>query len=292
MENELNANWIKVDLAASTGAVRHGASGFLYGLGNAGIPSANVLAPLKPQVAAQKPEGGLQHPNGDALDAAATYQAAGGREIQIYIQDAYANWPYEQLGLDDLLAKVERILSEVMASPYRSLFSLVPFNEPDQIWYNLGDRRQALLDDWNRVVRHIKAIDPAVRIVGPNFARYDSRFYRDFLASASQAGCLPDVISWHELNDDFFKDWSARYADYRASEHSLGIAPREICINEYARIQGDLGNPGKLIQWVARLENSKVDGCLAYWTDAGSLNNLVTRDNYNRATGGWWLYKW
>ena len=84
----LRSRQLLVDLSASTGAVRHGASGFLYGLGNAGIPSANVLAPLKPQVAAQKPEGGLQHPNGDALDVAATYQAAGGREIQIYLQDA------------------------------------------------------------------------------------------------------------------------------------------------------------------------------------------------------------
>ena len=59
-----------VDLSANTGALKHGATGFLYGLGNDGIPSANMLAPLKPQVAAQKPEGGLQHPNGDALNVA------------------------------------------------------------------------------------------------------------------------------------------------------------------------------------------------------------------------------
>jgi hypothetical protein len=41
---------------------------------------------------------------------------------------------------------------------------------------------------------------------------------------------------------------------------------------------------------VSRFENSKVDGCLAYWTTAGGLNDLVTRNN--QATGGWWLYKW
>jgi hypothetical protein len=33
-----------------------------------------------------------------------------------------------------------------------------------------------------------------------------------------------------------------------------------------------------------------VDGCLAYWTTAGGLNDLVTHNN--QATGGWWLYKW
>ena len=100
------------------------------------------------------------------------------------------------------------------------------------------------------------------------------------------------MISWHELGDDFFGGWDERYADYRASERALGIPPREICINEYSRIQGDLGVPGRLVQWIARFENSKVDACLAYWTDAGSLNNLVTRDNYNKATGAWWLYHW
>ena len=283
---------LKVDLAARGGAVKHGATGFLYGLGNDGIPSANMLAPLLPQVAAQKPQGGAQHPNGDALDVAHTYQSAGGREIQIYLQDDYANWPYEQLGLEDYLARVARITREVKDRPDRELFSFVPLNEPDQIWYNKDDRRQALLDDFRAISRTIKAVHPAARIVGPNFARYDFSFYREFLAFAWEHDCLPDVISWHELGDDFFAGWDERYADYRASESALGIPPREICINEYCRIKGDLSVPGRLVQWIARFENSKVDACLAYWTDAGSLNNLVTRDNYNKATGAWWLYHW
>ena len=179
---------LRVDLAARSGPVRHGAAGFLYGLGNDGIPSANVLAPLKPQVAAQKPQGGAQHPNGDALDVAHTYQSAGGREIQIYLQDDYANWPYEKLGMEDYLARVARITREVIDSPARDLFSFVPLNEPDQIWYNKADRRQALLDDFWAITRTIKAVHPAARIVGPNFARYDSAFYREFLAFALKHG--------------------------------------------------------------------------------------------------------
>ena len=283
---------LHIDLAAHSGAVKHGATGFLYGLGNDGIPSANMLAPLKPQVAAQKPEGGAQHPNGDALDVANLYQAAGGREIQIYLQDDYPNWPYDNLGLEDYLARVARITQQVKDSPNRELFSFVPLNEPDQIWYNKSERRQALLDDWVSIVRAIKAVHPAARIVGPNFAHYDSSFYREFLAFTREHDCLPDVISWHELQNDFFDGWEQRYEDYRASERSLDIPAREICINEYCRIKGDLAVPGRLVQWIARFENSKVDACLAYWTDAGSLNNLVTRDNYNKASGAWWLYRW
>jgi hypothetical protein len=89
----------------------------LYGLGKAEIPSVNTLAPLKPQVAAQKPEGGLQHPNGDALNVSETYKAADGREIEIYIQDVYPSWPYDSLGINDYLRKVEQVVSQAIASP-------------------------------------------------------------------------------------------------------------------------------------------------------------------------------
>lgn len=281
-----------IDLASATGAVKHGAAGFLYGLGNAGIPSVNLLAPLKPQVAAQKPEGGGQHPNGDALDVSDTYRAAGGKEIEIYLQDIYPDWPYPYLGFEDYLQKVEGVVRQTLASPNRSLFAYVPFNEPDQIWYNTSDKKQAFFADWQRLYQNIKALDPAARIVGPNFARYDSAVYKDFLTFAQRHHCLPEVISWHELEADFFAAWYERYADYRNSEARLGIPAREICINEYGRRSGDLGLPGQLVQWIARFENSKVDACLAYWTTAGCLDDLVTRDNYNQATGAWWLYKW
>jgi hypothetical protein len=283
---------LKIDLAHTSGAVKHGAVGFLYGLGNDGIPSVNMLAPMKPQVAAQKPEGGLQHPNGDALDVSGTYLSAGGREIEIYLQDVYASWPYETLGLDDYLARIDPIIRQVAAHPNHSMFSYVPFNEPDQIWYNTSDKKEAFFAGWKSACEKIKAIDPTARIVGPNLANYHSGFYRDFLAYASANNCLPEVISWHELNDAFFGGWYSRYEDYRSIERDLGIPAKDICINEYARISGDLGIPGRLVQWIARFENSKVDACLAYWTSAGCLNNLVARDTDNKATGGWWLYKW
>ena len=141
--------------------------------------------------------------------------------------------------------------------------------------------------------RTIRAIDPTARIVGPNFANYDSDFYRDFLAfdPAERLPAGGDLLARTERR--IFQRLVTRAWRITAGiERSLGIPPREICINEYSRITGDLGNPGKLVQWIARFEHSKVDACLAYWTDAGSLNNLVTRDNYNRASGAWWLYRW
>ncbi|GGN63241.1 hypothetical protein GCM10010112_22330 [Actinoplanes lobatus] len=277
-----------VDLATGTGALRYGATGFLYGLGDEGIPDETMLAALKPQVAAQKAPDGLQHPNGDALKIAPMFKRAGGRDIQIYMQDIYQQWPYENLGIADYLAKVDTMTRKVVADPYRSSYVYVPFNEPDAIWY--GGNLNGLLTDWKTVFQRIRSIDPGARIAGPNFASYRSADLRTFLTYARDNGVLPDVMAWHELGDDFFTSWHLHYADYRAIETSLGISARPITINEYGRISGDLGVPGNLVQFVAKFENSKVDGCLAYWTTAGGLNDLVTRNN--QATGGWWLHKW
>ncbi|MEV4115104.1 CBM35 domain-containing protein [Nonomuraea sp. NPDC049695] len=282
------ASQLVVDLAAQTGALRYGATGFLYGLGDEGIPNETMLAALKPQVTAQKAPDGLQHPNGDALKVAPMFKRAGGRDIQIYMQDVYKQWPYENLGINDYLAKVDTMVRKVVADPYRTSYVYVPFNEPDQIWY--GGNLTGFMNDYRTVYRRIRSIDPGARIAGPNFASYRSADLRTFLQFARDNSVLPDVTTWHELGNDFFTSWNAHYSDYRAIESSLGISPRSITINEYGRSSGDLGVPGNLVQFVAKFENSKVDGCLAYWTTAGGLNDLVTRNN--QATGGWWLYKW
>ena len=277
-----------VDLAVNTGALRYGATGFLYGLGDEGIPNETMLAALNPQVTAQKAPDGLQHPNGDALKIAPMFKRAGGRDIQIYMQDIYQNWPYDNLGIADYLAKVDTMTRRIVADPYRTSYVYVPFNEPDGIWYQNDVTR--LIADWKTVYQRIRSIDPGARIAGPGFSSYRSADLRAFLTAARDNGVLPDVVTWHELGNDFFTDWNTHFTDYRGMEQSLGITARPITINEYGRSSGDLGVPGNLVQFVAKFEASKVDGCLAYWTTAGGLNDLVTRNN--QATSAWWLYKW
>ncbi len=277
-----------VDLATNTGALRYGATGFLYGLGDDGIPNDTMLAALRPQVTAQKAPDGLQHPNGDALKVAPLFKRTGGKDIQVYMQDVYGQWPYENLGINDYLAKVDTMTRKIVADPYRTSYVYVPFNEPDGIWYS--GNLAGLQNDWKLVYQKIRSIDPGARIAGPNYSAYHASHYRSFMTWAKANNVLPDVMTWHELGNDFFTSWYTHYNDYRSIESSLGISARPISINEYGRSSGDLGVPGNLVQFVTRFENSKVDGCLAYWTSAGTLNDLVTRNN--QATGGWWLYKW
>ncbi|MFD0475101.1 hypothetical protein ACFQ0B_47770 [Nonomuraea thailandensis] len=212
-----------VDLAADTGPLRYGATGFLYGLGDEGIPNETMLAALRPQVAAQKAPDGLQHPNGDALRIAPMFKRAGGRHVEIYMQDIYPNWPYDNLGINDYLAKVDTMTRKVVADPNRAFFVYVPFNEPNLIWYS-GDLNR-FLTDWRTVYRRIRSIDPTARIAGPNFSNYRSADMRAFLTFARDNNVLPDVVTWHELGNDFFTDWHNHFNDYRAIERSLGSAP-------------------------------------------------------------------
>ncbi|KUL21211.1 CBM35 domain-containing protein [Streptomyces regalis] len=288
---------LTVDLSASEGPVMLGANGALYGLSDDGVPSDAALEPLKVTSISQKPEGGAQHPNGDALTVSKSFFRSGGGEINVMMQDIYAKWPYEDLGIDDYLPKVDKIAKEVAADPNSERFVYIPFNEPDQIWYKLGVADQAQYEanrdrffkDWKTVYERIRAVDPDARIAGPNEAAYHSRLLKDFLAFAKRENVLPQVMTWHELGSGSLRDFQAHYDNYRSIERELGIAPLKINIDEYAN-RRDLSVPGQLVQWVSMFERNKVYANAAYWDAAGNLSGHVVRSNI--PNGGWWFFRW
>ncbi|MGW0844101.1 CBM35 domain-containing protein [Streptomyces sp. NPDC002787] len=288
---------LSVDLSASEGPVMLGANGALYGLSDDGVPSDAALAPLKITSISQKPEGGAQHPNGDALTVSKSFFRNGGGEINVMMQDIYAKWPYEDLGIDDYLPKVDKIVKEVSADPNRDRFVYIPFNEPDQIWYKLDVADQAQYEinrdrffrDWKTVYERIRAIDPDARIAGPNEAAYHNRLLKDFLAFAKRENVLPQVMTWHELGSGSLRDFQAHYDDYRALERAAGISPLKINIDEYAN-RRDLSVPGQLVQWVSMFERNKVYANQAYWDAAGNMDGNVVRSNI--PNGGWWFFRW
>lgn len=288
---------LTVDLGASEGPVTLGANGALYGLSDDGVPSDAALEPLKITSISQKPEGGAQHPNGDALSVAKSFFRNGGGEINVMMQDIYAKWPYEDLGIDDYLPKVDKIAKEVSADPNSDRFVYIPFNEPDYIWYNIGVADQAQYEvnrdrffkDWKTVYERIRAIDPDARIAGPNETGYHTRLMTDFLTFAKRENVLPQVLTWHELSSGSLRDFQAHYDNYRAIERELGIAPLKISIDEYAN-RRDLSVPGQLVQWVSMFERNKVYANQAYWDAAGNMDGNVVRSNI--PNGGWWFFRW
>ncbi|MGW0583183.1 CBM35 domain-containing protein [Streptomyces sp. NPDC002920] len=269
----------------------------MYGLSDDGVPGDAVLAPLKLTSVSQKPEGGAQHPNGDALTVSRSFLRNGGGEIYVMMQDTYARWPYEDLGIDDYLTRVDRIVREVSAAPDAGRFVFIPFNEPDQIWYHLDVADQAryeidrdrFLRDWRTVYRRIRAIAPDARIAGPNEAAFHTRLLTDFLAFARREDVLPQVMTWHELDSASLRDFQAHHDEYRAIERELGIPPLTVNIDEYG-CRRDLSVPGQLVQWVAMFERNKVYANQAYWDAAGDLSGNVVRTNL--PNGGWWFFRW
>ncbi|RKP57324.1 hypothetical protein D7Z26_04940 [Cohnella endophytica] len=277
------------DLGSSTGAPLHGATGFLYGLADNSTPSDSNLTGLNSlDMTGQMAPGGLQHSGGDAFVVADKWFRTGGKYVQIYMQDIYAQWPYPNT-FSDYLNKVTTIANQVKNNANRTKFLYVPFNEPDWIWYgNSGTKLTNFQNDWKTVFQLIRSIDPSAKIVGPNFEHYNSAAYRSFFTFAKANNVLPDYTSWHEL-DDTTSTWYYSYNDYRSIENSLGISARPITINEYGK-STELGNPGKMTQYMARFENSKVHAGLAYWFMEGQLDELLTPSQTR--SGAWYLYQW
>jgi hypothetical protein len=288
---------LTVDLSASEGPVMRGANGALYGLSDDGVPSDAALAPLKITSISQKPEGGAQHPNGDALTVSKSFFRNGGGEVLVMMQDIYAKWPYEDLGIDDYLPKVDKIVKEVSADPNSDRFVYIPFNEPDLIWYGLNAsdpatyeaNRDRFLKDWKTVYGRIRAIDPDARIAGPNESGYHTRLITDFLTFAQRENVLPQIMTWHELGSGSLRDFQGHYDNYRSIERGLGIAPLPVNIDEYAN-RRDLSVPGQLVQWVSMFERNKVYANQAYWDAAGNMDGNVVRSNI--PNGGWWFFRW
>jgi hypothetical protein len=281
---------LRVDLGSPTGAFHGGATGILYGLGDPGVPSHDLIAGMRPRTISQKAPDGDQHPNGDALKVADSFFAAGGTDVHIYAQDTYSKWPYEDLGIDDYVARLRPQLEKVAQRPDRDRFVWTIFNEPDGIWYaDWANKKEKFFADWTRVYRLVRSVLPNARITGIGETRYRADHLREFLTYAKANNVLPDITTWHELGPDSLALYRGHYADYREMERQLGISPRAININEYSN-RRDTSVPGQMIQWITMLEDTKVDGQLAYWSMAGNLSDHAVRAG--RANGGWWLTKW
>jgi hypothetical protein len=282
---------VTVDAGVSTGAVHGGATGMLYGLADEGVPSAALIAGVRPRTMAQKAPHGLQHPNGDALRQADGYFAAGGSEMVVYMQDVLAQWPYEEVGIEAFCELAQTMVTEVAARPDADRFVWVPFNEGDWIWYAdwSATGRARFLADWATVYRAIRAVDPAARIVGPNESHYYPERVRDFFVYCVANDVVPQIMSWHELQPSSLEVYPAHYRHYRELEQELGFGPLPINIDEYGN-RRDMSNPAQLVQWIDLFETSKVDADLAYWTLAGNLDDHAV--NSGQANGGWWLLHW
>ena len=303
----------------------HGSTGFLYGAAEINVPSIDLLYGLKPDTMVQKAYGGLQHPTGDAVRTRSALEAAGVRDMQVYLQDIYLEWPYNapmkngSLDVDGYTKTCEEILYAMICdkadastegaflgsdgSYYKlneteaARYSYVLFNEPDNIWY--GRNLAGLEKAWKQVYEAVHKIDPNARCAGPNFAGFNAGTYDSFLSYCYDNNCLPELITWHELGDSsltsFFNNYDSvkssaakYYTDAYAAKSGRSYQP-ELLVNEYAR-HYDIATSGGLVKWLSMFEDKDMSGCMAYWGMANSLNEVAADQNSPSST--WWVYHW
>ncbi|WSX09256.1 cellulosome protein [Streptomyces sp. NBC_00988] len=292
---------LTIDLGADTGPFHGGASGTLYGLYGDGVPSRNAVEGMYVRTVSTKAQDGTQHPGADALEILRPFVEAGGQDVYVYMTDIYRGFPYEWPGatgaerLADFTARVRRQVDQVLTlGAYKSHVVYVPFNEPEGNMFGTGEWSYDQVSwhtdpgryftAWRDIHRLIKELDPGARIAGPNTCLlYDE--VRDFLEFAQAEDVLPDVITWHELSTP--DEIRTSVAKYRALERELGIGPLPVNLNEYAH-NYHLSVPGQMIQWIAAIEESKVDADMAYWNIDGNLNDSVVEAN--KGNGQWWLF--
>ena len=284
------ADNLGVDLGASTGQFLGGADGSLYGIYDAGVPSDNLIQGMGLQTTDTKAQDGQQHPGSDALEVASPFLASGGRDIYIYMTDVYRNFPYERTSYAQYQGYMKNEVEQAVSSPHKKDIVLVPYNEPDGNWFAGLQSNSATLAafdaEWLQTYQFIKGLWPQARIAGPNFFQYQATALSTFLTFCKQNGCLPDVVTWHELANP--STIAPDVAAYRALETSIGFS-RPVSLDEYAA-RYQLTSPGRMVSWLSAIEGSKVGGDLPYWNINGSLSDSVSGNNI--PNGQWWLYNW
>ncbi|MFM9452087.1 RICIN domain-containing protein [Streptomyces europaeiscabiei] len=282
---------LTVDLGTTTGAFHGGASGALYGLYGPDVPTNNLIEGMGLQTTNTKYQDGQQHPGSDALEIAKPFVDSGGKDIFIYMTDVYRAG-YERESYSAYQATMKTQVEQAKASPYADHIVFVPYNEPDIGWFNgMRTNATALANfnaEWRQTHDFIKNIWPQARLAGPNSAGYSDSSLRGHLAYCKANNCLPDVVTWHTLGSP--ADVRRTVNAYRAVETAVGItSPITVNLNEYAH-RYHLTDPGQMVQWIAAIEDKKVDGNLPYWNINGNLGDSAAAQNTPNAQ--WWLYNW
>jgi len=311
---------LTVDMSKETGDILHGASGFLYGISNEDVPTTNTLVPLKPKVLATKGALGTEHPYGDALDVAETFLSSGGEQVMMYNSNYYGVFgvtadykdyskvletelaPYIYQWKQDWKAKhgtPNAPKDELGKVDIDKAIIYIPINEGTPV-----NGASSTNVAWKAYYEAIKKGDPDATIAGPNSCAYNLQFlntdFRGHIQYCADNDCMPDIITWHELEQDKLYSMSSHMDDFRniwanidwtkwLETHEEKCEMPQIVINEYAEMK-DCGVPGALVNWIARLEDEKIYGCLPFWQQANNLNGLTS--DANEGASAWWVYKW
>ncbi len=312
---------VKFDAENLTGEVTNGASGYLYGIAEDGVPSHNMVESLDVSSVSAKTQGGLQHPIGEVGDVAPSLLRTGHCDyIVVYLQDMFSTWYYADGDITEMKKNgtydwktfltsnffplVEQSINEMKDTEYADKLVYCIFNECDNGvwfgewatdgengWHDWNEQgKKNFYEAWKMTYDYVRSLDSDAVIGGPGYYEYSSWKTDEFLKFTSENNCTPDVIIYHELGDRSIYDWEANAKDLLALEMKYGVdTETPIIITEYGRMQ-DNGNPCTMLKYIVRTENTKVYSNQAYWLFADNL--CSTCADYNTPNSAWWVYRW
>lgn len=285
---------LTVDFSAQSNLTGR-ASGFLYGLAESDIPTAEITESIGINTLATKTAGGLQHPIGDVGNVAETFTSAGGEYLVIYTQDMYDTWYYKFDSLEAYNEKVKKTVTEMENSDYKDRLVYCIYNEMDNgVWFGNHweeQNRYKFYDAWLSTYNVVKEINPNAKIAGPGHCGYNYDWNKEFLSYCKSNNCMPDMFIWHELagEPNYSLYWmESRFDEFNEMCDELGVERLPICISEYGLMQTN-GLPGESVKWISRLESRDVYGCVAYWRLANNLAETVADDV--TPNSNYWVYK-
>ncbi|GAA3246676.1 CBM35 domain-containing protein [Dactylosporangium siamense] len=305
------ASTITVDTDRQFGTLRKAGLGTLFGV------AAAPDTPRELMIASQRYLSQHQSAQGDASYPTSTEAVVGklrGTDVKMIgrYNDLMGGWPYDWKGTADWYAKVDSATRSIQA--YKDvLLAVAPFNEPDNKLQG-GFAQDAAVPGttydekfnwlWTQTFRRIRAIDPSIPIMGPNYEFYLGwqpalqTKMRDFLVNARNTGTVPNLIGWHNLGQSpgDVPETLSRY--YRPLENELGIPgrPLPVVIEEYGSgaAKDFEGVPGSMIKHWAEFERYDVDhAMMGIYTNPGLLGNTLRRTSAGlKPNAGWQMMAW
>jgi hypothetical protein len=156
------------------------------------------------------------------------------------------------------------------------------WNEPDY-WQFWDGTFEEFCETWYRGASIIRALDPTAMLVGPSFAYFNLANIRSFLdyIATRNASLIPDVLTWHEVNDRSYTI-EPRVEALRSMLETSGYASAidQIHLHEYGA-DATMFSPGPNLHTIAAIDRAQLDGATraivnsrSWWDD--TMDNLLT----------------
>ncbi|MGX5771620.1 carbohydrate-binding protein [Microbacterium trichothecenolyticum] len=296
---------VRVDFASDAGAADHVGSGFLHGIDADGPP-----AYLIDGVDVRTIRGADHHPILPSLFDEATYDRVAGTgaklQVGVYYYKDHEDDPRHDYRPGDngdwvtWADIVTEVHEEAVANNYE-VDSWITWNEPNLQW-NTAERTFArYLQAHDVAYDTLKALDPDARVQGPELSGWNFSLLTQFLSYCKENGCLPDVLSWHELSQTP-TDIPGHLSMIREWMVANGINPMPVTIDEYQGSGYGSSSPwnvGKNVRWMAQIERSVQYGLesanFASWEWPGedpdfkaTLSMAADRATGTLPRGVWW----